>query len=120
MESNHGWQKRVQSRTDCQAAQGGGGSFEQGIIDRGHVPKDRNYERYLKIQISTWYNNWVEVKSSLPAFISISLKKWRESMRIELTFPDQSQETADLKSGTGTSTVTSPSVIANCKTAIEN
>ena len=31
-------------------------------------------------------------------------------MRIELTFPDQSQETADLKSGTGTSTVTSPNV----------
>jgi hypothetical protein len=29
-------------------------------------------------------------------------------MRIELTFPDQSQETADLKSGTGTSSVTSP------------
>jgi len=33
---------------------------------------------------------------------------WRESMRIELTFPDRSRETADLKSGTGTSTVTSP------------
>jgi hypothetical protein len=33
---------------------------------------------------------------------------WRESMRIELTFPDQSRETADLKSGTGTSSVTSP------------
>ena len=29
-------------------------------------------------------------------------------MRIELTFPDQSQGTADLKSGTGTSSVTSP------------
>jgi len=29
-------------------------------------------------------------------------------MRIELTFPDQSRETADLKSGTGTSSVTSP------------
>ena len=29
-------------------------------------------------------------------------------MRIELTFPDQSQETTDLKSGTGTSSVTSP------------
>jgi hypothetical protein len=33
-------------------------------------------------------------------------------MRIELTFPDQSQETADLKSGTGTSSVTSPFVIS--------
>ena len=29
-------------------------------------------------------------------------------MRIELTFPDQSRETTDLKSGTGTSSVTSP------------
>jgi len=29
-------------------------------------------------------------------------------MRIELTFPDSRQETADLKSGTGTSSVTSP------------
>ncbi len=29
-------------------------------------------------------------------------------MRIELTFPDQSQETTDLKSGTGTSSATSP------------
>ena len=36
------------------------------------------------------------------------MNDWRESMRIELTFPDQSQETADLKSGTGTSSVTSP------------
>lgn len=37
-------------------------------------------------------------------------------MRIELTFPDQSQETTDLKSGTGTSSVTSPlkGVIENC------
>ena len=42
-------------------------------------------------------------------------------MRIELTFPDQSRETADLKSGTGTSSVTSPiySVIGNCKMAID-
>jgi len=29
-------------------------------------------------------------------------------MRIELTIPDQSQEPPDLKSGTGTSSVTSP------------
>ena len=29
-------------------------------------------------------------------------------MRIELTFPDSRQETTDLKSGTGTSSVTSP------------
>jgi hypothetical protein len=42
-------------------------------------------------------------------------------MRIELTFPDQSRETADLKSGTGTSSVTSPiySVIGNCKMVID-
>jgi len=36
---------------------------------------------------------------------------WRESMRIELTIPDQSQEPPDLKSGTGTSSVTSPSLL---------
>ena len=32
-------------------------------------------------------------------------------MRIELTFPDSRQETTDLKSGTGTSSVSSPTSI---------
>jgi hypothetical protein len=36
-------------------------------------------------------------------------------MRIERTIPDQGQEPPDLKSGTGTSSITSPSSLA-CKT----
>jgi hypothetical protein len=41
-------------------------------------------------------------------------------MRIELTFPDQSQETTDLKSGTGTSAVTSPLGKCTWKLKVEN